>query len=126
MAKPKGITVKGVRETEQAFEKLRDDIGDMSAVYERVMRNRIPGVRDLTPILSGTLRDSWDALGSTESGSIISKVSYAPFVEYGAPSRSVAPVGMVHRTLVAEQKATEQEIKKAIEDLAKKRGFRVD
>jgi hypothetical protein len=125
VAKAKNVTVHGVRETEQAFNKLQQDIDDMTAVHEAVMRNRLPGVRELTPVLSGALRDSWEALGSPDSGSILSPLPYAPPVEYGVPSRGVAPVGMVNRTLVAQAKQMDKEYEQAINELAKKRGFKV-
>lgn len=119
------VEVSGGPETARAFDKLADDLGDLSAVNERVARGRIPGVATLTPVRTGALRGSWDAQGNPDSGSILSPLPYAATIESGSEARRIEPVAMVRRTLEAQAAAAAEEYRAAVLELARKRGFRI-
>jgi hypothetical protein len=119
-------TVTGGPETAAAFDKLRDDVADLSSTYEKVARARLGSVAKLTPVRTGELRDSWDATGSPSSGSITSDRDYAATIEYGSELRGISAVRMVSRTLEAEQVQLAEELDAAILERAKARGFRIE
>ena len=125
VAAPGGMTVTGGPETAAAFDKLGEDVADLSSTHERVARARLGGVARLTPVKSGELRGSWDAAGSASAGSITSPLAYAATIE-GGSDRGVSAVRMVARTLEAEQAELLEEYRVSILDRARARGFRVD
>jgi hypothetical protein len=117
--------VTGGPETAAAFDKLRDDVRDLSATHEKVARARLGSVARLTPVRSGALRDSWDAAGSATAGSIMSPLAYAAAQEYGSDRRGISAVRMIARTLEADQVALLEEYDAAILERARARGFRL-
>jgi hypothetical protein len=119
-------TVTGGPETAAAFDKLRDDVADLSSTHEKVARARLGSVAKLTPVRTGALRDSWDATGSPSSGSITSDRDYAATIEYGSELRGISAVRMVSRTLEAEQVQLAAELEAGILERAKARGFRIE
>ena len=124
-ASAKGLSVKGGPETAAAFDKLGDDVADLSATHEKVARARLGGVARLTPVRSGDLRGSWDAASSATAGSITSPLAYAATIEGGSELRGVSAVRMIARTLEAEQAQLAEEYRTAILERALARGFRI-
>ena len=120
------MTVHGTAETARAFDQLRDDVADLSTTHEKVARARLVGVRSRTPVRSGALAGSWDAVGATTGGSIVSPLAYAPVLEYGSVERGISAVAMVAATLEAEQVELVDELEVGILEAGKRRGFRVD
>jgi hypothetical protein len=122
----KGLTVTGGAETARAFDQLADDVANMGPVHERIARARLPGVARRTPRRTGALAGSWYPSGDKSGGGILSPLDYAGVIEYGAPGRSIAPVGMIAATLEAEADQIAAEYEEAIRERAKARGFRVE
>jgi hypothetical protein len=119
-------TITGGPETAAAFDKLGDDVHDLSATHEKVARARLGQVAALTPVRTGALRSSWGAAGTPSAGSITSPLAYAAVIEYGSEARGISAVAMISRTLEAEQLALLEEYRTAILERATARGFRLE
>jgi len=122
----KGLSVTGGPETAAAFDKLGEDVADLSSTHERVARARLGGVARLTPVRTGALVGSWDAAGSPSAGSISSPLAYAATIEGGSDLRGISATRMIARTLEAEQQQLAEEYRLAILERARARGFRLE
>lgn len=122
---PAKIKVTGQAETAAAFAALERDVVAMPDAYQAVAGARIAGVRSRTPVRTGDLVGSWDAVGEPSRASITSRLVYAGPIEYGWFEHNIAAQRMVRDTLEAEAQSIADELGAAIEAKAKRRGFDV-
>lgn len=69
------------RELDGALDKLTRDVETMPEAWRAVGDVILPGVRDRTPVRSGSLRDSWTAEPAGDRVGITSELPYARMVE---------------------------------------------
>jgi hypothetical protein len=114
--------ITGEQEVKAAMDSFARRAGDLTATHRLIASQLISGVASRTPVLTGTLRGSWRALGSPAAADITSDVSYAGPVEYGVPGRSL-PVGMVAATIAASEAEILATYDRELARIAREEGF---
>lgn len=69
------------RELERGLERLAAEVASMPETWQAVAESTLPAVRERTPVRSGDLRDSWEAVGEADRGGITSELEYAGVIE---------------------------------------------
>ena len=91
---------------------LKDQIGAFSQAFADEFLTR---VKRRTPVITGRLRDSWQATVNKGTIEIFNDMDYAIFVEEG--THKMTPRGMLRATMIeAEQIATIAKEKAGIKD----------
>lgn len=70
------------RELEAALSKLAAETAAMPETWAAVGEQLLPGVRQRTPVKSGSLAASWEAAGEPGKATISSELPYAGTVEF--------------------------------------------
>lgn len=116
-------------EIERFRKQLRAELDDITKVDQKILRRAVnegvSHIKNITPVDTGTLRESWRATRAKKTGNGIEKglennIYYAPYVNYGhrVVNRAKETVGWVVGKFMLEQ--TEKFVWKRLSELFRK------
>lgn len=105
------------KELEAALDKLAKETAAMPETWAAVGEELLPGVRQRTPVRSGSLSASWEAGGEPGRATISSELPYAGTVEFHN-----APIA---DTLAASERVIVDTLERELARAARSIGFEV-
>ena len=103
MAKPQGgIEVEGAKEFRKAMKGFVSNLEDLTAIHKRAAEMVLREARTLVPVLSGDLKDTLAARGTTKKAYIKAgsrAVPYAGPIHFGWPARNIKPQPFIYEAL---------------------------
>jgi hypothetical protein len=117
------IKVDGVPQTVAAFNKVSNDIQDLSKAHQAEANMLLPAIKSATRKRSGDLAGAWQGDGIATEAKFINSVVYAGVQEYGWPSHNIEPTNAIIQAYERNSERTEAIYADAIGDIARRAGF---
>jgi len=117
------VKIDGIQETTAAFNKVSDQIQDLSQAHQAEANMLLPDIKSATRKRSGELAASWQGNGIPTKAEFINSVVYAGVQEYGWSQHNIEPTNAIMRAFEGNSQRTEEVYASAIGDIARRAGF---
>lgn len=117
------VKVEGIPQTTAAFNKVSNEIKDLSAAHQAEANMLLPDIKSATRKRSGDLAGAWQGDGIATEAKFINSVVYAGVQEYGWGSHNIEPTNAITQAFERNSERTEAIYADAIGDIAKRAGF---
>lgn len=117
------VKVEGQKEVARAFDKVSDDLEDMTRVNQGVAEMLLPDVRAGTRYREGMLRNAWEAGADETRAKFENPLQYAVPQEFGS-KRGVEPTLAVQGAFEAKGEEINARYADAIRDSGEKAGLK--
>jgi len=122
----KGMQVKGVPEVVRAFEKMDNEVSDLSKAHKDAAQLLLPDIVNATRRNTGRLAGGWGTDSTATTAKFINDEEYAGVQEWGWSAHNIDPTHAIVTAFEKNASETEALYAEAIRDRADKANIRTD
>jgi hypothetical protein len=117
------LTVEGVPEAKRAFDKVANNIEDLSKAHQAEADMLLPDVLSATRKDTGTLVSGWQTDSMATEAKFINEVPYAGVQEWGWSAHNIEPTLAISQAFERNAERTEAIYADAIDEFGRNAGF---